>query len=31
MFGDGINTLITDSDVCALQTDIGRVIAELEI
>ena len=31
MFADDTNVLITDSDVCALQTDIDRVIAELEI
>ena len=30
MFADDINVLITDSDVCALQRKIGRVIAELE-
>ena len=31
MFADDINVLITDSDVCALQRKIDRVIAELEI
>jgi hypothetical protein len=31
MFADGINVLITDSAVCALQRKIDRVIAELEI
>jgi hypothetical protein len=29
MFADDINVLITDSDVCALQTEIDRVIVEL--
>jgi hypothetical protein len=31
IFADGINVLITDSDVCALQRKIDRVIAGLEI
>ena len=31
MFVDDINVLIMDSDVCALQRKIDRVIAELEI
>jgi len=31
MYADDINALITDSDVCAFQTEIDRVIAELEI
>ena len=31
MFTDDINELITYSDVCALQTEIDRVIAELDI
>jgi len=31
MFADDINVLITESDVCALQIKIDRVIAELEI
>jgi len=31
MFAGDINILITDSDVCALQRKIDRVIAELEI
>jgi len=31
MFADDTNVLITDSDVCALQTEIDRVIAEIEI
>jgi len=31
MFADDINTLITDSDVCAFQRKIYRLIAELEI
>jgi len=31
MFADDINVLITDSDVCALQIKIDRVIADLEI
>jgi len=30
MFADGINMLITDSDVCALQRKTDRVIPELE-
>jgi hypothetical protein len=31
MFADDINMLITDSDVCALQRKIDRVMAELEM
>ena len=31
MFADDISTLLTDSDVCALQRRIDRVIAGLEI
>jgi hypothetical protein len=31
MFADDINVLITDSDVCALQRKIDRIMAELEI
>jgi hypothetical protein len=31
MFTDDINVLITDSDVCALQRNIDRIMAELEI
>ena len=31
MFADDINVLITDSNVCALQRKIVRVVAELEI
>jgi len=31
MFADDINVLIMDSNVCALQRKIDRVIAELEI
>jgi hypothetical protein len=31
MFADGINMLITDSDVCALQSKTDRVITELEM
>jgi hypothetical protein len=31
MFADDINVLIMDSDVCALQRKIDRVIAELEM
>jgi hypothetical protein len=30
MFADDINVLVTNSDVCALQSKIDRVIAELE-
>jgi hypothetical protein len=31
MFADDINVLITDSNICALQRKIDRVIAELEM
>jgi hypothetical protein len=31
MFTDVINVLITDSDVCALQRKIDRIMVELEI
>jgi hypothetical protein len=31
MFADDINVLVTDSAACALQKNIDRVIAELEM